>query len=96
MLQWGNCCPANVSVSMYVSLSRKHSYGVRRIEALYEHLVSQHATEQHVPGDGVKMREGAVTRDQMAALLCLAEEHMITHDVHHMPHLSGHAGERTC
>ena len=63
-------------------------HGPCRIEALYEHLVSQHASEPHVPGDVVRIWEGAVTRDQAAALVCLAEEHMIEYDVRYMSHMA--------
>ena len=74
--------------SSYVCSLAKHSCAVCRIEALYEHLVSQHASDFHAPGDVVRIREGAVTRDQMAALMCLAEEHMISHDEEYMPDLT--------
>lgn len=61
-----------------------------RIEALHEHLVSQHGSEAHIAGDAVTVREGAVTPDQMSALRCIAEEHMVEYDVQYLPQHSGH------
>jgi hypothetical protein len=56
-----------------------------RIEALYEHLVSQRGSKPHIAGDAIAVREGAVTRDQMTALACIAEEHMVGYDVQYLP-----------